>query len=217
MLQRIGTGDRLDALDRWDLPIRAASLADNAADGPPLGQIARYRGKPKAPGPAPAFVEMIAIARGAAGQCRGQCRRSALEIAARTEHAVRIDDDPGVAISEMVAPDRSHDCLVIDAGVGHQHAKSAQCRDRPPFERRHPLALAEPAIDGEIDAARVGDRRHPHPPLGLGCGGEPFQKAHPGFAQGFGVGHDVRLRHRHEIGGIEELADRDLVRQSPSA
>ncbi len=84
------------------------------------------------------------------------------------------------------------------------------------FERRHPIALPEPAIDREIDAARIGDRRHPHPPLSFGRRSEAFEKPHPGLAQGFGVGHDVRLRHGHEIGGVEELADRDLMRDRPA-
>jgi hypothetical protein len=40
------------------------------------------------------------------------------------------------------------------------------------------------------------------------------QRLEPGdarLAQALGVGHDVRLRHRHEIGGAEELAHLDLV------
>ncbi len=31
------------------------------------------------------------------------------------------------------------------------------------------------------------------------------------FAEALGVGHDVRLRHRHEVRGAEEIADPDLV------
>ena len=71
--------------------------------------------------------------------------------------------------------------------------KARKCGDRPGFECRHRGALAEPAIDREIDPARIGNGRHPHPPLRLGGAGEAFEKAHPGLAQGFGVGHDVRL------------------------
>ena len=116
----------------------------------------------------------------------------------------------------MLAAQRRHDRLIVDAGVGHQHAEGGERRDRPRLERRHRRALAEPAINREIDPARIGDRRHPNPPLGLGCRGEPFEKAHPGLAQGFGVGHDVRLRHRDEIGGVEELADGDLMGDRPA-
>ena len=116
----------------------------------------------------------------------------------------------------MLAPHRRQHRLIVDAGVGHQHAERAQGVDRPPLQRRHPIALAEPAIDREIDAARIGDRRHRNPPLGFRCGGEGFEKAHPGLAQGFGVGHDVRLANLHEIGRVEEFADRDLVGQRPA-
>jgi hypothetical protein len=38
----------------------------------------------------------------------------------------------------------------------------------------------------------------------------------PGFAQGFGIGHDVSLRHRDEILGVEELADCDLMGDRPA-
>jgi hypothetical protein len=116
----------------------------------------------------------------------------------------------------MLAAQRRHDRLVVDAGVGHQHAAGREGRDRPPFEGRHRGILPEPAIDREIDPARVGDRRHPDPPLGLGSDGDPFEKADPGLAQGFGVGHDVRLRHRDEISRVEELADGDLVGDRPA-
>ena len=94
--------------------------------------------------------------------------------------------------------------------------KARNASDRPHFERRHRRALAEPAIHREVDPARVGYGRHPHPPLGLGGGGEAFEKAHPGLAQRFGVGHEVRLRHPHEIGSVEEFADGDLVGDRPA-
>ncbi len=116
----------------------------------------------------------------------------------------------------MLTANRRHDGLVIDAGVRHQHAEGAQRVDRALLERRHLRCLAEPAIDGEIEPARIGDRRHPNPALGLGRRREAFEKAHPGLAQGFRVGHDVGLRHRHQILGIEELADRDLVGNRPA-
>jgi hypothetical protein len=116
----------------------------------------------------------------------------------------------------MLAAQRRHDRLIIDAGVGHQHAKGGECRNRPRLERDHRSTLPEPAVDREIDAARVGDGRHPHSPRGLGCGGDAFEKAHPGLAQGLGVGHDVGLRHRDEIGRIEEPADGDLVGDRPA-
>ena len=49
--------------------------------------------------------------------------------------------------------------------------------------------------------------------LAFGDGGKPLQPAHAGFAEAFCIGHDVGLRHRHEIRGTEEVADLDLVLQ----
>ena len=51
----------------------------------------------------------------------------------------------------------------------------------------------------------------------LGGGGKPFEKAHSGFPQKFGVGHDMRLGDRHKIGRIKEFANGDLVRQRPAS
>ena len=73
--------------------------------------------------------------------------------------------------------------------------------------------LAKKRRLGEVGAARIGDGRNAHLPLTLGGSGESFQPAHAGFAEAFGIGHDVRLRHRHEILGAEELADLDLMLQ----
>jgi hypothetical protein len=116
----------------------------------------------------------------------------------------------------VLAADRRHDGLVIDAGIRQQHAKGAQRSDRPLLERSHLVGLPKSAIDLEIEPARVGDSRYPHSPLGLGRGGEAFEKPHTGFAQRLGVGHDVGLRNLHEICRVEELADRDLVRYPPA-
>ena len=193
MLQCVRAGDRLDPLDDRDFPIGTARLADNAAQRAPLAEVARYRCDTEPPGSTPARIEMIAVTRRAAGQPRSQCRRPAFEIAPGAEHAVRIDHDPGIAISHVLAAHGRHDGLVIDAGVRHQHAEAAQCLDRPLLERSHLRGLSEPAIDREIEPPRVGDRRHPDPPLSLGRAGEALEKPHPGFAQGFGVGHDVGL------------------------
>ena len=40
-----------------------------------------------------------------------------------------------------------------------------------------------------------------------------FQPAHTRLAEALGVGHDVGLRHRHEIRRAEKLADLDLMLQ----
>src|SRR5215831_15926164 len=49
-------------LDDRDLPIGAASLADDAAQRTPFAEIARRRGEAEPPGRAPAGVEVIAVA-----------------------------------------------------------------------------------------------------------------------------------------------------------
>src|SRR5262249_57365450 len=41
---------------------------------------------------------------------------------------------------------------------------------------------------------------------------EPFDS---GFAQRFGIGHDVGLRHRHEVTRAEVVADLDLMLDRP--
>jgi hypothetical protein len=46
--------------------------------------------------------------------------------------------------------------------------------------------------------------------------GQALEKVHPGLAQRFGVGHDLRLRYGHEIGRVEELPDGDLVGDRPA-
>src|SRR5262249_14738643 len=105
MLQRIGAGDSVDTVDDRHLPVGPAGFADDAAHRAPFAEIGRGRSQSKAPGDAAAGIEMVAVARRPAAQCGGERRWSALEIAAGTEHAVRIDDDPGVAIGEMIAAD----------------------------------------------------------------------------------------------------------------
>jgi hypothetical protein len=82
----------------------------------------------------------------------------------------------------VLAAQRCHDRLIIDAGIGHQHAEG-ECGDGTALECRHRHALAEPAINRKIDAPRVGDGRHAYPTLRPGRRGEAFEKAHPGFAQ----------------------------------
>src|ERR1044072_3385551 len=47
----------------------------------------------------------------------------------------------------------------------------------------------------------------------VGTGRDRLEPAPPCLAEAFGVGHDVGLRHRHEIRRAEELADLDLMPQ----
>src|SRR5512132_4060912 len=92
---------------------------------------------------APAFLEVVAVARRARGQRRGERGGAALEIRARPAHAVAVDHDPGVAVGDVLAGDRRHDGLIIDAGVGHQHAERLERGDGAAFELEHPRLLLE--------------------------------------------------------------------------
>ena len=176
----------------------------------------RHRGELEATGRKAAFVEVIAVARRASGQPGGERGGPALEIAARSEDAVRVDHDAGIAHREVLAAHRRQDRLIIDAGVGHQHAEGSERGARARFESTHVLALAEPLIDLHVETARIGQGRDPDPPFAFGAG-EAFEKAHAGLAERLGIGHDMRLRDRHQIGRVEEFADRDLMRDGPAS
>ena len=47
--------------------------------------------------------------------------------------------------------------------------------------------------------------------------GQLFEPRDAGFAEALGVGHDVGLADGHEIGRVEEIADRDLMLDGPLA
>jgi hypothetical protein len=99
--------------------------------------------------------------------------------------------------------------LVVDAGVGHADAQTREGVDCAAFQLEHPVRLAEHRGLVEIGAARVGDGRDAHLPVpGVG---QPLEPHDAGLPQALGVGHDVRLRHRHEVCRAEEFADLDLV------
>src|SRR5262249_11421999 len=103
--------------------------------------------------------------------------------------------------------------LIIDAGIRHGDAELDEGLDRAPLEVEHRGSLPQHAGLGEIGAARVRDGRNSDPTLPLVRASEAFQVADAGFTETLGVGHDVCLRHRHEVCGAEELADADLVAQ----
>ena len=52
-----------------------------------------------------------------------------------------------------------------------------------------------------------GDGWNAHKSLMFGGRSKSFQPAHTGLAKALGIGHDMRLRHRHEILGAEKLAN----------
>ena len=73
------------------------------------------------------------------------------------------------------------------------------------------LALAKSVPRGSVIVGNA------HAALAFGRAASAFQPAHAGLAEALGVGHDVRLRHRHEIRRAEELADLDLMLRAPAA
>ena len=161
------------------------------------------------------LVEMVAIARRAACEPCAQCRRPALEVRARAAHAVGIDHDARVAIGAMLAAHRRHDGLVIDAGVGHQHAERLEGGDGALLEIEHPRLMLQLVRGGEVCAARIGDGRNAYAAF---RGGHLRHRLKPFDArrtERLRVGHDVRLRNRHEVFRAEIRADPDLMLDRP--
>ena len=166
MLHLVGSRHAVEPDQRRHLPVVAGEPPDDAAERAPLVQFARREAHVcTSKCRLPVLVEMIAVARRAAGQSRAQRRRPALEIGARAAHAVGVDHHAGVAIGAMLAAHRRHDGLVVDAGVGHQHAERLEGRDGAAFELEHPGLVLELVRGGEIGAARIGDGRNPHAAL----------------------------------------------------
>jgi hypothetical protein len=162
-----------------------------------------------------ANVEMETIARRAAGEPSAQRRRSAFEIRARAAYTVRVNDDASVSIGDVLAVHRRHDRLIVDASIRHQDAERLKRCDGAMFEFQHPRLLLEPLRCGEVRTARVCDRGDSHAPL-LGRQAHPsFQPFHARDPEGFGVGHDVGLAHRHEVLGAEIASDQDLMFNCP--
>ncbi len=217
VLELVGTGRAVDALDHRHFPVGAGARADDTAERAPVGQRSRLPGDVETFRRAAVGVEVQAVTRRAPGEPGGERRRAALEVRVGAEHAVAVDHDAGVAEGEVLAAHRRHDRLVIDAGIGHQDAERLEGVDRALLERGHLVGLAQALVVTEIDAARIGNHRHAHAALVLRAGRHAFEKFDPGLAERLGVGHDVRLRHRHEIGRVEEAPDLQHVLDRPAA
>src|SRR5260370_38897207 len=97
---------------------------------------------------------MVAVARGTAGERGGERGRPALKMRARAVYAVAVDDDAGVTVGDVLAGNGRHDGLVIDAGVGHQHAERFERGNCAPLELEHPRLLLELMRGGKVGAAR---------------------------------------------------------------
>ena len=75
--------------------------------------------------------------------------------------------------------------------------------------------VLEPMRGREIGAARIRDGRDAHPPLLGRQARHALEPLDAGDAERLGVGHDVGLRHRHEILGAEIVSDLDLMLDRP--
>ena len=69
----------------------------------------------------------------------------------------------------------------------------------------------------KVDAARIGDHRHANLSIFGRMRSKLLEKAHPGFAQGFGIRHDVRLADFDQIGCVEKLTDLQHMLHCPPA
>jgi hypothetical protein len=110
-----------------------------------------------------------------------------------------------------------HDCALAaiatrqHAGVGHQDTERLERVDGAAFQGDHPVLLFQFCGGAEIGAARVGDGGDADAAVRGRHRGEAFQEGHAGFAEGFGIRHDVGLPDRDEIPRAEIGSDTDLV------
>src|SRR5581483_1008829 len=208
-------GHTVDAHEHRHLPVIAGMPSDDAAERAPFAELARCVTDLDDQARQPPLVEMITVARSPSGQSGAERRRAALEIRARAAHAIGIDHDAGVAIGAMLPTHRRHDGLIIDAGVGHQHAERLEGGNRPALEVDHPRLLLEPHRGSEIGAARIGDGRDADAALRRRKTRHPLEPFDTCGAERLGVSHDVRLTDRHEILRTEESANLDLVIDRP--
>ncbi len=125
-------------------------------------------------------VQMVAVARRAARQPAGQRGGAALEIEARTDQVVGVDYYGGIVVGHLLAADRRHDGLVVDAGVGHQHAQRLERGNGAAFQIERPGLLLQPRGGGKIGAARVGDGGDADAALRFRQRGHPFQPCDAG-------------------------------------
>jgi len=213
MLELIRSGWVDDALDHRDGPVVACNAPDHRAERAPFVERVGSEVGVDMQSRTALFGEMKAVARRASGQSGRNRGRSAFEIGERPTYRVGKNHHAGIAKGDMLVGHRRLDGLIIDAGIGHRHAESDESRNRAALQIEHRPGVTEKIRFCEIGAARIGNGWNAHLPLPLGDRRQPFQPAHAGFAEAFGIGHDVGLRHRHEIGRAKELAHLFLVLQ----
>src|SRR5262249_20838565 len=215
MLHLIGRGHAFDADDRGNLPIIAGQATDDTTERTPVVELARGPSDVDAGRRPPPLLEVVAVTRRAPGERGGKRRRSAFEIRARAAHAVAIDHDPGIAVGDVLADERRHNGLIVDAGIRHQQPERLQRGDRAAFEVDHPGLLLEPMRGREVGAARICDGGNPYTPLVRRQARQLLEPFDPGFPERLGIGHNVRLAHRDEVARAEIVSDLDLMRDRP--
>src|SRR5258705_1010949 len=151
---------------------------------------------------------MKAVFRRAAGQRRSERRRPRLEVGARAEHRVGVDDGAGVAPGEVLAEVRLVEGLVVDAGVGGDDVHPPQRGDQLALLRHLAGVLPEPLAMREVDAARVGGGGDLAAGAQVGLFLQPGESA---VAHHLDVAHHVDAGDRHEAPRVPEAADLDLV------
>ena len=117
----------------------------------------------------------------------------------------------------MLAFHRRQHALVVDAGVGEDHAERGHRSGGAALEVDDPLRVLDALEAREIGAARVGDGRRHDPALALGRLGQLLEEGDPRRTERLGVGAQMDLADLDEVLGVEELADRDLLldREAP--
>src|SRR5262249_49671352 len=199
MLHLVGGGHASEADERGTLPIIAGQATDDTAERAPVVELAWREADVDDERRPPPFLEVIAVPRRARRQRGGERRGPALEVRTRAAHAVAIDHHSGVPIGDVLAQNRRHDRLVVDAGIGHQYAQRLQRGNRAAFEVDHPGLLFEPMRSREVGAARIRDGGNPYTPRVRRQPRQPFEPFDAGWPQRLGVGHDVGLGYRDEI------------------
>ena len=137
VLERVGAGRGFEAFDERHRPVVAGETADHAAERAPFVQALRREIDADTAALRGAAFQMEAVARRAPGQPRGERRGPAFEVGARAAHRVGVDHHAGIAEGDVLAARRRLDGLVVDAGVGHQHAELDEGGDGALFQREH--------------------------------------------------------------------------------
>ena len=89
---------------------------------------------------------------------------------------------------------RRHEDLIINTGIGHHDVERSERRIRPPLQVDEALVVTNAFVCIEVGAARIGDRRDPHP--GHLQGRPISSETAPLLSEGLRVRHDEHGRSR---------------------